>query len=406
MIPHIEFEPNAKAPLDGVRVVDLSRLVAGNMVSLQLADQGAEVIKIEDPRTGDPLRAWRVKGLSLYWKVYARNKKSLALNLRPPAGRDALMDLLATSQVLIENYRPGTLEEMGLGPQTLHDRNPGLIIVRITGFGQDGPYRDRPGFGTLVEAMSGFAAKNGFADRPPVLPPLALADMVSGLYGAYAVMIALARGGTGRQGAGHRPAVAGADHLDPWAWSGDLPVSGEKPQRTGSRSLTTSPRNVYGTKDGRFIAISASIQAMAERLFRAIGRADMIDDPRFRTNTDRVRNIDECDGAVAAFIAARTLDENMAIFEAAEVTANPVYEIDQLIADEHVQARGIIVEAPDDEAGSVLMHNVIPRLSETPGQLRRPAPTLGQHTREMLDGIGYSAERIAALAADGVIKEA
>ncbi len=406
MIPHIEFEPNAKAPLDGVRVVDLSRLVAGNMVSLQLADQGAEVIKIEDPRTGDPLRAWRVKGLSLYWKVYARNKKSLALNLRPPAGRDALMDLLATSQVLIENYRPGTLEEMGLGPQTLHDRNPGLIIVRITGFGQDGPYRDRPGFGTLVEAMSGFAAKNGFADRPPVLPPLALADMVSGLYGAYAVMIALReveRGGKGQ--------VIDLPLLEPiisilGPEAAIYQVSGEKPQRTGSRSLTTSPRNVYGTKDGRFIAISASIQAMAERLFRAIGRADMIDDPRFRTNTDRVRNIEECDGAVAVFIAARTLDENMAIFEAAEVTANPVYEIDQLIADEHVQARGIIVEAPDDEAGSVLMHNVIPRLSETPGKLRRPAPTLGQHTRELLDGIGYSAERIAVLAADGVIKEA
>jgi len=406
MIPHIEFEPNAKAPLDGVRVVDLSRLVAGNMVSLQLADQGAEVIKIEDPRTGDPLRAWRVKGLSLYWKVYARNKKSLALNLRPPSGRDALMDLLATSQVLIENYRPGTLEEMGLGPQTLHDRNPGLIIVRITGFGQDGPYRDRPGFGTLVEAMSGFAAKNGFADRPPVLPPLALADMVSGLYGAYAVMIALReveRGGKGQ--------VIDLPLLEPiisilGPEAAIYQVSGEKPQRTGSRSLTTSPRNVYGTKDGRFIAISASIQAMAERLFRAIGRADMIDDPRFRTNTDRVRNIEECDGAVASFIAARTLEENMAIFEAAEVTANPVYEIDQLIADEHVQARGIIVEAPDDEAGSVLMHNVIPRLSETPGKLRRPAPTLGQHTRELLDGIGYSAERIAALAADGVIKEA
>jgi crotonobetainyl-CoA:carnitine CoA-transferase CaiB-like acyl-CoA transferase len=201
MIPRIAFDPTAPAPLDGIRVVDLSRLVAGNMVSLQLADQGAEVIKIEDPKVGDPLRAWRVKGLSLHWKVYARNKKSLAINLRPQAGRDALLDLLATSQVLIENYRPGTLETMGLGPDVLHARNPNLIIVRITGFGQDGPYRDRPGFGTLVEAMSGFAAKNGYGDRPPVLPPLALADMVSGLYGAYAVMVALhviARGGRGQ----------------------------------------------------------------------------------------------------------------------------------------------------------------------------------------------------------------
>ena len=405
MIPRIDFDPNASAPLDGIRVVDLSRLVAGNMVSLQLADQGAEVVKIEDPRVGDPLRAWRVKGLSLHWKIYARNKKSLAMNLRPQAGRDALMELVARSQVLIENYRPGTLEGMGFGPDVLHARNPGLIIVRITGFGQDGPYRDRPGFGSLVEGMSGFAAKNGFADRPPVLPPLALADMIAGLYGAYAVMIALReveRGGTGQ--------VIDLPLLDPIISilgpdAAIYRVTGEKPQRTGSRSLTTSPRNVYGTKDGRFIAISASIQVMAERLFRAIGREDMIDDPRFRTNTDRVRNIDECDGAVAAFIAARTLDENMTIFRAAEVTASPVYEIDQLIDDEHIQARGVLVEAPDDEMGSVLMHNVIPRLSATPGRIRRPAPTLGQHTREMLVAIGYSAEQITALATDGVIKE-
>jgi crotonobetainyl-CoA:carnitine CoA-transferase CaiB-like acyl-CoA transferase len=405
MIPRIDFEPNASAPLDGIRVVDLSRLVAGNMVSLQLADQGAEVVKIEDPRVGDPLRAWRVKGLSLHWKVYARNKKSLAINLRPQAGRDALMELVARSQVLIENYRPGTLEEMGFGPDVLHARNPGLIIVRITGFGQDGPYRDRPGFGSLVEGMSGFAAKNGYADRPPVLPPLALADMVAGLYGAYAVMIALREVECGGKGQ-----VIDLPLLDPiisilGPEAAIYRATGEKPQRTGSRSLTTSPRNVYGTKDGRFIAISASIQVMAERLFRAIGREDMIDDPRFRTNTDRVRNIDECDGTVAAFIAARTLDDNMAIFQAAEVTASPVYEIDQLIDDEHIQARGVIVEAPDDEMGSVLMHNVIPRLSATPGRIRRPAPTLGQHTREMLVAIGYSAEQIAALAADGVIKD-
>ena len=405
MIPRIEFDPDAPVPLSGIRVVDLSRLVAGNMISLQLADQGAEVIKIEDPKVGDPLRAWRTKGLSLHWKVYARNKKSLALNLRAEAGMEVLRDLLATADIMIENYRPGTLEEMGLAPADLQARNPRLIIVRVTGFGQTGPYRDRPGFGTLVEAMSGFASKNGFGDRPPVLPPLAMADMISGLYGAYAIMVALRvveRGGRGQ--------IIDLPLLEPMISvlgpeAAMYRVSGEKPKRTGSRSLTTSPRNVYETSDGRFIAISASIQQMAERVFRAIGRADMIEDPRFRTNTDRVHHIDECDGIVASFILGKTLADNMAIFEAAEVTAIPVYEIDQLIDDPHVQERGVLVEAPDDEAGSVLMHNIIPRLSETPGRLRSAAPSLGQHNVEILSSLGRDAAAIAALVAAGVIKE-
>jgi len=406
MIPRVQFDPAAPAPLDGIRVIDLSRLVAGNMLSLQLADQGAEVIKVEDPEKGDPLRAWRVNGVSLHWKVYARNKKSLALSLRRSEGRDVLLDLVACSQVLIENFRPGTLEKMVLGPDALHLRNPALVIVRISGFGQDGPYRDRPGFGTLVEAMSGFAAKNGYEDRPPVLPPLALADMVSGLYGAYAVMVALRiaeRGGGGQ--------VIDLPLLDPIvSILGADPAlyrfTGERPVRTGSRSNTTGPRNVWRTRDGRYIAISASMQAMAERLFRAVGRPDMIDDPRFRTNADRVRNADACEAPIAAFIAARTLEENMRAFHEAEVTAHPVYEIDQFLDDPHVQARGIVVEVPDAEAGSILMHNVIPRLSATPGRLRRAAPALGEHTHALLRILGYGDAQVADLVAQGVVRSA
>ena len=404
-LPRIAFEPDARPPLSGVRAVDLSRLVAGNMVSLQLADQGAEVIKIEDPERGDPLRAWRVNGHSLHWKVYSRNKKSFALNLRDPSGKQALADLLDTSQVLIENYRPGTLEAMGFAPDVLHARNPGLIIVRLSGFGQDGPYRDRPGFGSLVEGMSGFAAKNGFADREPVLPPLALADMIAGLYGAYAVMIALReveRGGRGQ--------VIDLPLLDPIISilgpdAATFQVTGALTPRTGSRSATTAPRNVYRTSDGRFIAISASIQAMTERLFRAIGRADMIDDPRFRSNTDRLQHVEACEAPIIAFIGSRTLDENMAVFNAAEVTAAPVYDVDQLINDPHVQARGILVEAPDAELGTIAMHNIIPRLSATPGKLRHPAPALGEHSRAVLAEIGYDTARIDALVERGVIKE-
>jgi len=392
------FRPEAKVPLDGIRVLDLSRLVAGNMVSLQLADFGAEVIKIEDPRKGDPLRDWRTNGISVHWKVYARNKKSVTLNLRDAEGLNLLRKLVATAQVFIENFRPGTLEAMGLGPDTLHAINPKLILVRVSGWGQDGPYRLKPGFGSLVEGMSTFAAKNGFADRPPVLPPLALADMIAGLYGANAVLVALREielnGGTGQ--------VIDLPLLDPiFSILGPEAALYKLTQtiepRVGSRSNNTAPRNVYETSDGRFIAISASIQSMAERLYRAIGRADMIEDPRFRTNTDRVKNIDEAERPVAEFIKARTLADNLQVFEAAEVTAAPVYDIDQFIADPHVRAREIVTELPDDEMGSVPMHHVVPRLSGTPGEIRSAAPALGEHNDAILGALGLDAASIANL---------
>jgi crotonobetainyl-CoA:carnitine CoA-transferase CaiB-like acyl-CoA transferase len=404
-IPQASFEPGAACPLDGVRVVDMSRLVSGNMVSLQLADFGAEVIKIEDPRRGDPLRAWQTDGVSVHWKVYSRNKKSLALDLRAARGRELLADLTVGAQVLIENFRPGTLEKMGLGPEALHRRNPGLIILRVSGWGQDGPYRDRPGFGTLVESMSGYAARTGFADREPALPPTALADMVAGLYGAFAVLTALreieVKGGQGQ--------VIDLPLLDPLfsfiaTEAAIHRLTGEVRERTGSRSETTSPRNVFRTRDGRYIGISASIQAMAERLFRAIGREDMIADPRFRTNSDRVEHAAECEAPIAAFIAARSLAENMTVFEAAEVTAAPVYDIDQFVADPHVEARAIVVDVPDRDTGSLPMHNVTPRLSATPGRLRLPAPALGEHTAEVLGALGLDRAEIEGLARDGIVK--
>src|SRR3954466_5365255 len=390
-------------PLDGIRVVDLSRLVAGNAVSSQLADFGAEVLKIEDPGNGDPLRAWQTNGISVHWKLYARNKKSIALSPRDRRGRELLLDLIGGSEVLIENFRPGTLEKMGLGPDVLRQRNPRLIIVRVSGWGQDGPYRDRPGFGTLVESMSGYAARTGFADREPVLPPTALADMVAGLYGAFGVMVALRRveveGGEGQ--------VIDLPLLDPLFSfiATEAPIyrlTGEIRPRTGSRSETTRPRNVFRTKDGRYIGISASIQAMSERLFRAIGREDMISDPRFRTNSDRVRNAEECEAPIVEFIAARTLEENMEAFAAAEVTAAPVYDIDQFLADPHVTEREIVVDVPDEQTGRLVMHNIIPRLSATPGRLRLPAaPRLGEHTAEILGQLGVDASALDRLAADG-----
>jgi crotonobetainyl-CoA:carnitine CoA-transferase CaiB-like acyl-CoA transferase len=406
-LPERPFEPGAACPLDGVRVIDMSRLVSGNMVSLQLADFGAEVVKLEDPKRGDPLRAWQTDGVSVHWKVYSRNKKSLAMSLREARGRELFLDLLVTAQVLIENFRPGTLEAMGFAPEVLHHHNPGLIILRVSGWGQDGPYRDRPGFGTLVESMSGYASRTGFPDREPALPPTALADMVAGLYGAFAVMVALreveTKGGIGQ--------VIDLPLLDPLfsfiaTEAAIYRLTGTVRERTGSRSETTSPRNVFRTKDGRYIGISASIQAMAERLFRAIGRADMITDPRFRTNSDRVGNAEACEAPIVAFIAARTLAENMAVFERAEVTAAPVYDIDQFMADPHVVARDILIDLPDAEMGRLPMHNVIPRLSATPGRLRRPAPQLGEHTAEILGSLGLDCAEIEGLARDGVVRVA
>ena len=398
------FRPTAPCPLDGIRVLDLSRLVAGNMVSLQLADFGAEVIKVEEPGKGDPLRDWRVEGRSLFWKAYARNKLSLTLNLRQPRGKELLLDLIPGTQVLIENYRPGTLERMGLGPAVLNARNPRLIILRVSGWGQTGPYAQKPGFGTLVEGMSGFAAKTGFADREPVLPPTALADMVAGLYGAYATMVAL-REIESKAGKGQ---VIDLSLLEPMhsvvgADAAAFKAFGKLPRRQGSRSNVTSPRNVYRTRDNRWLSISGSMQSMAERLYAAVGVPDMTKDPRFASNSARLANNDEAERPIREFIADRDLAACLAAFESAEVTAAPVYDIDQFVADRHVAERHILVEVPDEELGTLTMHNVVPRLSATPGALRRPAPKLGEHTSEILARIGIAAADLAQLRSEGIV---
>jgi crotonobetainyl-CoA:carnitine CoA-transferase CaiB-like acyl-CoA transferase len=383
-----DFAADAQCPLDGLVVLDLTRLVAGNMLSLQLADFGAEVIKIEDPAKGDPLRDWRVKGVSAYWKVYARNKKSVTLALREEAGMRKLRQLVRHADVLLENFRPGTLEAMGLAPDELHAINEGLVIVRISGWGQDGPYKFRPGFGTLVEGVSGFASKNGFEDREPVLPPLALADMIAGLYGAFSVLTALRhRDRTGRGQVIDLPLLDPIfSILGPEAALFRLTRT-IKP-RTGSRSSTAGPRNVFKTKDGHWVCMSASMQAMVNRLYTALGVAHMLEDPRFRTNADRVANADEAEKPIRDFVAAHTLEEAMAFFERNEITAAPVYDIEQFMADPHVRAREILVDLPDAQMGTIPMHNVVPRLSDSPGAIRRPAPELGEHNAEVFRRFG------------------
>jgi formyl-CoA transferase len=403
-IPLREFEPDRAGPLKGIRVLDFSRLVAGNMVSLQLADFGAEVVKVEDPGRGDTLRHWREQGLSVHWKVYARNKKSITLNLKAPEAPGIIRDLVRHFDVVIESFRFGYLEKLGVGPEELRKINPRLVIVRVSGFGQTGPYAKRPGFGTLVEAMSGFADRNGFEDREPVLPPLAMADMIAGLYGAMATVIAV-RDIEQNNGTGQVIDLSLLESifsiLGPEAALYRL--TGRRKRRTGSASEQSSPRNVYATSDGGWVAISASTQAMTERLFKSIGRDDLNSTPGFMNNNERLQRREEVDEIVGGFIKQRTLAENIAHFEKDGVTAGPVYTPAQFMEDPHAQERGILVDLPDADMGRILMHDVVPRLSGTPAAIRTPAPEIGQHNDEIYRGIGYADARIAEMRASKII---
>lgn len=408
-----DYTPDATGPLAGVRVLDLSRLVAGNTLTQVLGDFGAEVIKVEPP-AGDTLRAWRTADVQVNWKLYARNKKSLGLELRDPKARELLLKLIPSARIFVESYRPGTLEKMELHPQRLLEINPKLVIVRISGFGQEGPYRRRPGFGTLIEGMSGFASFNGFADREPVLPPMYLADTIAGLYGAAGVMVAL-REAERSEGKGQ---VIDLPLLDPLLavlgpQAANYRMTGTLKPRTGSRSTNIAPRNAYLCEDGRYVALSGAVQKMVDRLFHAIGRPDLVTDPRFRTNADRVRNVEALDAIIGAFVARRTQAENVAFFEAAEVTIGPIYDISQVLDDPHVIERELIADYPDAEMEAFPMHHVVPRLDGTPGSIRTPAPDLGQHNRDLLAEIGVdedayrtlldagaACERAASLAAE------
>jgi len=400
-----DYEPGVRGPLAGVRVLDLSRLVAGNMLTQVLGDFGAEVIKVEPP-AGDTLRAWQTGGVQTNWKIYARNKKSLGLELRKPAARELLAKLVPSAALFVESFRPGTLEKMGLAPEKLLELNPKLVIVRISGWGQDGPYNRRPGFGTLVEGMSGFASFNGFADREPVLPPMYLADTVAGLYGASAVMIALRE----VEKNGGRGQVIDLPLLDPMfvvlgPQAANYRLTGKVKPRTGSRSTNAGPRNAYRCKDGLYVCLSSSTQKMAERLFRSIGRPDLIADPRYSTNTERVKHAEDLDTIIGAFVAQRTQAENVAFFEQAEVTIGPIYDIRQILEDPHVLARELLADYPDPDMTACPMHHVVPRLSGTPGSIRTPAPHLGEHNRALLAEVGVNDDAYAGLVAAGAVCE-
>jgi crotonobetainyl-CoA:carnitine CoA-transferase CaiB-like acyl-CoA transferase len=404
-LPRADYTPDASGPLNGLRIIDLSRLVAGNLLTQHLADFGADVIKVE-PREGDTLRGWRTSGIETNWKVHSRNKRSLCLDFRQPDAVPLIRKLIPGAAMLIESFRPGTLEQMGLAPDELLRLEPRLVIVRISGWGQTGPYHRRPGFGTLVEGFSGFAEMNGFPDREPVLPPMYLADSLSGLTGAFAAMAALREveinGGRGQ--------VIDLPLLDPIVNSlgpqaANYRLTGKIKPRSGSRSSGSVPRNVYRALDGGWVCLSASTQGMAMRVLRSIGRPELCDDPRFKTNEQRLIHVVELDQVIGDFIGARTVDDNVAFFEEAEVTIGPVNDIVRLMNYRHVHARGLIAEYPDADMGSYPMNAVPVRLSDTPGTIRTPAPRLGEHTREILAEAGFNNADIDAAMASGLARE-
>jgi crotonobetainyl-CoA:carnitine CoA-transferase CaiB-like acyl-CoA transferase len=395
-------------PLNRIRVLDISTVYAAPITAMLLGDYGADVIKVEHPR-GDPARSHGASkdGHGLWWKVISRNKKCVTLNLGTPEGQRILRDLVVDADVLVENFRPGVLEKWGLGPEQLHALNPGLIMLRVTGFGQTGPYARRRAFGTLAEAMSGFAHQTGDEDGPPTLPPFGLADGVTGIAGAFAVMTALYHRAT-PEGDG-RGQVIDLSLLEPLVGIlGPGPTAfdqlGSVPGRQGNRSPNNAPRNAYLTRDDRWVAISASATSVAERVMRLVGRPDIVEQPWFASAGERSRNGDLLDEAVAKWIAARPLAEVTEEFERVGAALAPIYDVAQLMNDPHVMARETITTVDDEDLGPVKMQNLMFRMASTPGAIRFPGRRLGQdNERFYRESLGLDPEHVAALQAKGVL---
>ena len=404
--PGVPPDPAAvPPPLAGLRVLDLATLFAGPLAATLLGDFGAEVVKVEHPAKPDPSRGHGPSkdGVGLWWKLLGRNKRTITLDLSRPGGRRTLLRLAETADVIVENFRPGTLERWHLGWDELSAVNPRLVLARVTAFGQFGPYAHRPGFGTLAEAMSGFAAITGEPDAPPTLPPFGLADSIAGLATAYAVMTALtARDRTGRG------QVVDMAIIEPiLTVLGPQPIwydqLGHVQPRTGNRSQNNAPRNTYRTADGSWVAVSASAQSVAERVMRLVGRPELIDEPWFASGAERARHADELDAAVGAWIARRSRAEVVDAFEKAEAAVAPVQDIRDVMADPQYAALDSVTTVDDPELGPLRMQNVLFRLSATPGGIRWAGRPHGADTEAVLGELGLDDAEIAALRAEGAV---
>jgi crotonobetainyl-CoA:carnitine CoA-transferase CaiB-like acyl-CoA transferase len=377
-------------PLADLTIIDISTVFAGPFAAQIFADFGANVIKVEHP-SGDPMRRFGpvADGVPLWWKVLNRNKRGIVLNLSTPEGAAEFLRLAATADAVIENFRPGTLERWGIGPEKLKEVNPDLVVTRISAFGQDGPYSPRPGFGTLAEAMGGIAAISGGASGPPLLPAYQLGDTLAGLYAVCATLIALhARAHIGH---GQTADIALTEAVISILGSHFAVYDKLGRKSTDPDPAPAAPRNVYRCKDGRWIAVSASVTSVAERVLRLVGRGDLTVQPWFQHGAGRGAHRAEIDDAVSRWVADRDRDEVIAAFERADAAAAPVYDIDDILQDPHFQARNTLVDVPDADLGTIRMPNVAFKLSSTPGRVLRSGPQLGEHTEEILKAVANDA---------------
>jgi crotonobetainyl-CoA:carnitine CoA-transferase CaiB-like acyl-CoA transferase len=394
-------------PLSGLKVVDAATLFAGPVIATIMGDYGADVVKIEHPR-GDTLRTlgWSKDGVSLWWALVGRNKRSITLDFAQDRGQELAKRILTDADVFIEGFRPGTLERWNLAPAALHELNPGLVIVRTSGFGQTGPYKNLPGFGTLAESISGYAYMNGWPDGPPTLPPFALADGVASLTGAFAVMYALWWREHGGDGQGQ---VIDLSIYEPLFWIlGPQPLVydqlGIVQERTGNAAPFTAPRNAYRAKDGRWLGLSASAQSIAERVMKIVGREDLVEEPWFQDHTGRLEHADELDAIIQEWVGRHTTEEVLAAFAEHEAAIAPIKSIADILEDPQYAARETITTVEHPTLGPLKMQNVIPKLDQTPGRIDHPGPELGAHNREVYVGeLGLTDEDLAELVEQGVV---
>ena len=408
--------PDSTGPLTGLKVLDLSIIVAGGTASSLLADFGAEVVKVERPGSGDPLRNWGpfYNGVSLWWKTHSRNKLSITLDLSRPEGQQIAKTLVQQADLLIEGFRPGTMEGWGLGPEDLHQENPGLVILRYSGFGQSGPYKDRPGFGTIAECMSGYIGMTGFPESPPVLPPIPLADEIAGVFGAMAGMMALyhrdaSPGEQSNPVTGRKGQVIDLSLFEP-LFRLCIPhitmydLLGTVRERVGNDFPDAAPRSLYHTKDKKWLGLSATSQNTWERLARSMGLQELLADPRFKDNASRLENKDDLNRILQEWLGQRNLTQVMQELVPAGGVVGPVYNISDIVDDPHYQEREDILEIEDSELGKTPMVGIVPKFGETLGRVDHAGPALGQHNESVYGSwLGHSQEHGDDLAKRGII---